>query len=85
LLGRKKKEAEQLGYAALRLRRARSDSKAAILIKLLASTVAPAHNSKRAPFGETTLHAPTAEQHGAAPLDAPLGRPHDKLPYKAFE
>ena len=31
LLGRKKKEAERLDYAALRLRRVRSDSKAAIL------------------------------------------------------
>src|SRR5437667_12026153 len=47
LLGRKKKEAERLGYAALRLRRVRLDSKAAILIKLLASTAAPTHNSKR--------------------------------------
>jgi len=47
LLGRKKKEAERLDYAALRLRRVRSDSKAAILIKLLASTAAPTHNSKR--------------------------------------
>src|SRR5216117_2400267 len=47
LLGRKKKEAERLGYAALRLRRVRLDSKAAILIKLLASTAAHTHNSKR--------------------------------------
>src|SRR5437879_5649352 len=47
LLGRKKKEAERLGYAALRLRRVRLDSKAAILIKLLASTAAPTSNSKR--------------------------------------
>jgi hypothetical protein len=47
LLGRKKKEAERLDYAALGLRRVRSDSKAAILIKLLASTAAPTHNSKR--------------------------------------
>src|SRR5207302_4002918 len=47
LLGRKKKEAERLGYAALRLRRVRLDSKAAILIKLLASTAAPTNTSKR--------------------------------------
>ena len=47
LLGRKKKEAERWDYAALRLRRVRSDSKVAILIKLLASTAAPTHNSKR--------------------------------------
>src|ERR1700745_2460087 len=47
VLARKKKEAERLGYAALRLRRVRLDSKAAILIKLLASTAAATHNSKR--------------------------------------
>src|SRR5215472_17081206 len=39
------KRSGTIGYAALRLRRVRLDSKAAILIKLLASTAAPTHNS----------------------------------------
>src|SRR2546428_7317654 len=42
-----KEKAERECYAALRLRDDRFVSKAAILIRLLASTAAPTHNSKR--------------------------------------
>src|SRR5712691_6058893 len=57
--------------AAFRLRDDRSANRAAIFMRLLASTAAATHSSKRSrPFGETALHAATAEQHRDAPLDA---------------
>jgi hypothetical protein len=60
------------GYrqAAFRLRNDWSVNSAAIFMRLLASTAAATHSSNRfSAFGETALHAATAEQHRDAPLD----------------
>ena len=55
----------------LRRRLGRCINSVPMIMRLLASTAAATNSSKRSrAFGETALHAATAEQHRDAPLDA---------------